>query len=64
LLIHTYETGYRTFTEHKYKYDGGAFVGHKKTGTMVENHALFDAFDAECTHLDTSIPVARAAHIL
>ena len=52
--------GYRAFSEHRYLYANGRFTGYKQTGTVVENHALFDAFDADSARLDERIPVARA----
>jgi hypothetical protein len=41
--------------EHKYAFDGERFSGYAPTGTIVENHALFDAFDSERRELPAGI---------
>lgn len=56
----TAHLSYVPFNEHKYSFESQRFTGYAPSGTVVENHALFDAFDPENHSLPAAMPVARA----
>jgi hypothetical protein len=56
----TPELSYVPFAEHRYSFDGKAFNGYATTGRVVENHALFDAFDTGNHELPAAIQATRA----
>eukprot|EP00961_Rhodomonas_salina_P155691 2096453-Rhodomonas_salina.3 len=58
----TSSLGYRAWTEHRYVVDPatGEFHGHRPENSVVENHAVFDAFDQSMTELPSHMPWQRA----